>query len=1275
MANRFPLIVNPTSKKIEELSATDNLDLTNSGIVANNTSGTNGQYLKTNGSTVVWDNPGDVYLTTSQTITNKTFNNCVLSGSTNTFSAIPNNSLVNNKITVNGVDIPLGGSVTTPDNNTTYAISAQDGGTSTEKIIRLTSGGNAGAGINDDVTLVAGSNVTLSRTGDAITINSSYIDTNTITRLQSSTGGTLVSGDITIAAGGSSTVSQAGNTITISSSYVDTITRLRGTASGTYTSGDLTLLSDGATTVTQSGSNYTISSVNTITRLQSSIGGTLTSGDISIAGSGATSVSQLGSTITINSTDTNTITRLQSATAGTLTSGDITIAAGGASVVSQSGGTITITSTDTNTTYSVSSTGGLAETSTVFSLKNVVNLTDSRLLKWDNSNKQLVNSIISDNGSVVTINGALTVTGSVTTIDTTTLVVADNEIELRKGNNLVGTDSGIKINRTTNASGLVQTYNILQWFESGGYWRSYDGSVANRFVTETETQTLTNKTLTNPTLTTPTLGAATATTINGLAITQVSNGTLTIANSKTLTCNNTLTFSGTDSSTIGFGNGGTVVYTTNNLSVFASTTSAQLRGVLSDETGVGVAVFGTSPTITTSILTGDTTFAVFNTTATTINAFGAATTITLGATTGTTTIRNNLTVNGTTNLGDVVGDTINLNGTVNFVNADFTVRGSSANPIAIGRGGNAIPTNTRMGYNCLNSNTSGSQNVAIGYEAAKTINSGASIVAIGYQALTNAGTGQHNIAIGRAALTAILGGERNVGVGSNTLEGNTTGNNNVAIGYYAGGGATGSGNVLIGPAPDGNSTNVTYTPPTPSGDNQLVIGSGTATWVRGDANFDVTLPQNANVGGNLTVSGNLVVNGTTTSINTNILSVDDKLIDLADISARTFTASIVSNSSNITAITPVTGLIPGMVVSISTAGLSVPVGTTIVSITNNTATLSNPVTGSSGTATFVSTGATDTTADGGGIRIKGTTDKSITYVNATTAFTSTEHFDLATGKAYRIGNVQIANGNTTTLGPTTGSWSIGAGVTTSSLTSVGTLTSLNVSGAGTFTSTGTASSGSINVTATDPFIRYTVSGGTANESKWDLRAYNGSGGYFAIRTINDANTVFTERMNIRASTGDVTINNGNLVIGTSGKGIDFSANANAAGMTSELLSDYEEGTFTPTVTTAGYTISSSAAAYTKIGRQVTIHVRVNFSAVGTANSTVAFSGLPFSSSSLSHFVGVARETTNNGEIYTAQVNISSTNFSFNSYNGVANGSTAIIATGENYDITITYLAA
>jgi len=64
--------------------------------------------------------------------------------------------------------------------------------------------------------------------------------------------------------------------------------------------------------------------------------------------------------------------------------------------------------------------------------------------------------------------------------------------------------------------------------------------------------------ITSPNLTTPTLGVATATTINGNAIT-TGTGTLTLG-SKTLTVSNTLILTGTDSSSVAFGAGGTVAY-------------------------------------------------------------------------------------------------------------------------------------------------------------------------------------------------------------------------------------------------------------------------------------------------------------------------------------------------------------------------------------------------------------------------------------------------------------------------------------------------------------------------------------------------------------------------------------------------------------------------------------------------------------------------------------------------------------------------------------------
>jgi hypothetical protein len=106
-----------------------------------------------------------------------------------------------------------------------------------------------------------------------------------------------------------------------------------------------------------------------------------------------------------------------------------------------------------------------------------------------------------------------------------------------------------------------------------------------------------------PTLVTPILGVASATSINKVAITAPATGsTITIADGKTFTASNTLTFTGTDTSSVNFSSGGTVAYVANKLSVFAATTSAELAGVISDETGTGVLVFSNSPTLVSPTL-------------------------------------------------------------------------------------------------------------------------------------------------------------------------------------------------------------------------------------------------------------------------------------------------------------------------------------------------------------------------------------------------------------------------------------------------------------------------------------------------------------------------------------------------------------------------------------------------------------------------------------------------------------------------------------------------
>jgi hypothetical protein len=88
---------------------------------------------------------------------------------------------------------------------------------------------------------------------------------------------------------------------------------------------------------------------------------------------------------------------------------------------------------------------------------------------------------------------------------------------------------------------------------------------------------------------------------------------------------------------------------------------------------------------------------------------------------------------------------------------------------------------------------------------------------------------------------------------------------------------------------------------------------------------------------------------------------------------------------------------------------------------------------------------------------------------------------------------------------------------------------------------------------------------------------------------------------------------GNLVVGTSGKGINFSVTPSTS--TSELLADYEQGTWTPADGSgAGLTFSSITAKYTKIGNQVTVQVKLKYPVTVSATGA-AITGLPFVPSS------------------------------------------------------------
>jgi hypothetical protein len=191
------------------------------------------------------------------------------------------------------------------------------------------------------------------------------------------------------------------------------------------------------------------------------------------------------------------------------------------------------------------------------------------------------------------------------------------------------------------------------------------------------------------------------------------------------------------------------------------------------------------------------------------------------------------------------------------------------------------------------------------------------------------------------------------------------------------------------------------------------------------------------VNNNLSIAGNLTVNGSVITLNTATMTVDDKNIELGSVvTVSGVTGTSAAASAVVTGMSTTVGLIPGMVVTTTAGALTLAGGTTILTVDSATqVTLSNNF-GGSGTATTLSfAGASETTANGGGITLKGTSDKTIIWDNTNTNWSSSENWNLLTGKVFKINNISVLSATT-----------LGTSVVASSLTSVGTLTALTVAG-------------------------------------------------------------------------------------------------------------------------------------------------------------------------------------------------------------------------------------
>ena len=124
----------------------------------------------------------------------------------------------------------------------------------------------------------------------------------------------------------------------------------------------------------------------------------------------------------------------------------------------------------------------------------------------------------------------------------------------------------------------------------------------------------------------------------------------------------------------------------------------------------------------------------------------------------------------------------------------------------------------------------------------------------------------------------------------------------------------------------------------------------------------------------------------------------------------------------------------------------------------------------------------------------------------------------------------------------------------------------------------------------------------------------GQGSTDDITIKNDADTTV---VNVATGGTDVEISAGNLLFGTGSKGVYLGVTSATA---SNLLDDYEEGTWTPSLTRSGTAMTSqnlaATASYRKVGSLVHIQFDIEITAIGSGgNESAHISGLPFTAAS------------------------------------------------------------
>jgi hypothetical protein len=341
-------------------------------------------------------------------------------------------------------------------------------------------------------------------------------------------------------------------------------------------------------------------------------------------------------------------------------------------------------------------------------------------------------------------------------------------------------------------------------------------------------------------------------------------------------------------------------------------------------------------------------------------------------------------------------------------------------------------------------------------------------------------------------------------------------------------------------------------------DSEVQIGSGTST---------------------VTINGTVVLTGPVTEIETTVLTVDDKMIELGAVDARTGIDGTLSSTNTLTFAAPISGLLVGQTLTKTAGAGEFGATPTIAAIVSPTEVTVSSAHTTADTITFDIGGATDVTADGGGISLSGTTSKTILWNNATDTWDFNQSIKVTPGS-----------------------------ITLDSTPAISASTVDNT------VSLFATSTGTINIGDTGSTVRF---GG-------DVDAVAGSTSFFA--TPNTSSTLFGG-----LATGDT------LTVGGTGTTLSIAGGVHILSKSTTTASDTENiapvlsGT---TYRSAEITIQATQGSAYRISKMLLVHddTNVDFSEYGIVEVGAAFVATPSYSASLfggniEIYTGITQNTT------------------------------------------------